>query len=84
MGNFWFGTFVPWLSFEGQDDSFASDNPQLQGFGLTPFSYGATSGSGSEGIGLSNWSPQAHRRCYGRNRDLGGSSETNLIRTLLG
>lgn len=57
MGNFRLGTSGPWLSFEGQDDPLASDNPPPRSFGLTPFSYGAMSGSDSEGIGLSNWKP---------------------------
>ena len=57
MGNFRVDTFGPWLSFEGQDDPLASDGFQPQSFGLTPFSYGATSESGGEAVGLSNWRP---------------------------
>jgi hypothetical protein len=60
MGNFRVDTFPPRLSFEAQDDPLrlrASDAFQHNGLGLTPLAYGATSGSGSETVGLANWRP---------------------------
>jgi hypothetical protein len=59
MGNFRFDTFPPWLSFEAQDDPLRLrvSASQPNGLGLTPFAYGAASGSGSETVGLANWRP---------------------------
>ena len=60
MGNFRVDTFSPWLSFEAQGDPLgfrAPDGFQPNGIGLTPLAYGATSGSGSEAVGLSSWRP---------------------------
>jgi hypothetical protein len=60
MGNFRVDTFSPWLGFEAQDDPLclrAFDAFPHNGLGLTPLAYGATSGSGSETVGLASWRP---------------------------
>ena len=59
MGNFRVDTFRLGLALNADDPLRlrTSDGLQPSGLGLTPFTNSATSGSGSETVGLSNWRP---------------------------